>query len=299
MSNQDISAKVIAHSITTYGQEIITFELEYPRFIHAEVMTHRVFSRNAQSSRAVPVKNTLAVNSKPVEPLVWGKNKAGMSSTEVLEGFKLGVAKLTWSVGAWVAKKVSSVLNWAGLHKQWANRGTEPYSRIKVIMTTTEIDNFYWLRLDEDAAQPEIIALAKAMLKAHKLSSPKLLLPGQWHLPYIETSEFEGIQSYHTASDEVSLEDAQKISASACAQVSYRKLDTSIEKALGIYERLFSGPKPHLSPTEHQATPIDYGSETLYKLTHQCWTDGITHLDKEGKLWSGNFKGWIQFRQLI
>ena len=295
-SNQDISAKVIAHSITKEGQEIITFELEYPRFIHAEVMTHRVFSRNAQSSRAVPVKNTLAVNSNPVEPLVWGKNKAGMSSTEVLEGFKLHVAKLTWSVGAWVAKKVSSVLNWAGLHKQWANRGTEPYSRIKVIMTTTEIDNFYWLRLDEDAAQPEIIALAKAMQSAHKLSSPKLLLPGQWHLPYVDTVQLStGEQFYYIGNDQVELEQAQKISASCTAQVSYRKLDTSIEKALGIYERLFSGPKPHLSPTEHQATPIDYTKDFSFS----DWPKGITHVDRENKLWSGNFKGWIQFRQLI
>jgi hypothetical protein len=298
MSNQDISAKVIAHSITEEGQEIITFELEYPRFIHAEVMTHRVFSRNAQSSRAVPVKNTLAVNSKPVEPLIWGKNKAGMSSTEVLEGFKLHVAKLTWSVGAWVAKKVSSVLNWAGLHKQWANRGTEPYSRIKVIMTTTEIDNFYRLRLDEDAAQPEIIALAKAMQKAHNQSEPILLYPGQWHLPYISTVEVSTGQLYFTDwtnTENTSLEDARKISASACAQVSYRKLDTSIEKALGIYERLFSGPKPHLSPTEHQATPIDYDEDFSF----YNWPKGITHVDRENKLWSGNFKGWIQFRQLI
>jgi hypothetical protein len=296
----DISAKVIAHSITKEGQEIITFELEYPRFIHAEVMTHRVFSRNAQSSRAVPVKNTLAVNSKPVEPLVWGKNKAGMSSTEVLEGFKLHVAKLTWSVGAWVAKKVSGVLNWAGLHKQWANRGTEPYSRIKVILTTTEIENFYWLRLDKEAAQPEIIALAEAMQKVHNQSKPKLLYPGQWHLPYVDTVQLStGEQFYYIGADQVELEQAQKISASCTAQVSYRKLDTSIEKALGIYERLFSGPKPHPSPTEHQATPIDYESEILYALPNQCWTDGITHLDRDGKLWSGNFKSWIQYRQLI
>jgi hypothetical protein len=301
-NNQDISAKVIAHSVTKEGQEIITFELEYPRFIHAEVMTHRVFSRNAQSSRAVPVKNTLAVNSKPVEPLVWGKNKAGMSSTEVLEGFKLHVAKLTWSVGAWVAKQVSSILNWAGLHKQWANRSTEPYSRIKVVLTTTEIENFYWLRLDKEAAQPEIIALAEAMQKAHNQSEPNLLHPGQWHLPYISSIETPTRQLYFTDwtnTESISLEDARKISASACAQVSYRKLDTSIEKALGIYERLFSGPKPHLSPTEHQAAPIDYESEILYALPNQCWTDGITHLDRDGKLWSGNFKSWIQYRQLI
>lgn len=290
-----ISAKIIKHSISPSGQEIITFELEYPRFIHAEVMTHRVFSRNAQSSRAVPVKNTLLVNQNPVEPLVWGKNKAGMSSTEVLEGFKLLVAKTTWSVGAWVAKKVSSVLNWSGLHKQWANRGTEPYSRIKVILTTTEINNFYWLRLDKDAAQPEIIALAEAMLKVHKQSTPTLVSPGEWHLPYISSFVRKSDNTrvyFDVEGEELSLEDAQKISASACAQVSYRKLDTSIEKAITIYDRLFSGPKPHLSPTEHQATPID-------PLRLVTWQEGVTHLDRKGNFWSGNLKGWIQFRQLI
>lgn len=294
-----ISAKIIKHSISPHHQEIITFELEYPRFIHAEVMTHRVFSRNAQSSRAVPVKNTLAVNSKPVEPLVWGKNKAGMSSTELLEGFKLHVAKATWSVGAWVAKKVSSVLNWAGLHKQWANRGTEPYSRIKVILTTTEIDNFFWLRLDEDAAQPEIIALAKAMKKVYDESEPTLLFPGHWHLPYVNTVEVGASQHYYsdwTNTETITLEEAQKISASACAQVSYRKLDTSIEKAIAIYDRLFSGPKPHLSPTEHQATPIVFIERMQGR---SQWSKGITHMDRKGILWSGNLKGWIQFRQLI
>ena len=27
--------------------------------------------------------------------------------------------------------------------------------------------------------------------------------------------------------------------------------------------------------------------------------EGATHLDRNGKLWSGNFCGWIQNRQLI
>jgi len=291
-----ISAKIIKHSTSPNNQEIVTFELEYPRFIHAEVMTHRVFSRNSQSSRAVPVKNTLLVNQNPVEPLVWGKNKAGMSSTELLEGFKLLVAKVTWSVGAWVAKKVSSVLNWSGLHKQWANRGTEPYSRIKVILTTTEIENFYWLRLDKEAAQPEIIALAETMLKVHKESKPNLLFPGQWHLPYVDTVEIGSQQFYYVGQEPVTLQQAQKISASCTAQVSYRKLDTSIEKAIAIYDRLFSGPKPHLSPTEHQATPIFAGAMTMQTCT---WPDGVTHVDRKMKPWSGNLKGWIQFRQLI
>ena len=75
-----ISAKVIAKSINENGTVITTFELDYPRYIHAEVMTHRVFSRNAQSSRAVPVANTLQINQDFVRPIVYGANIPGMSS---------------------------------------------------------------------------------------------------------------------------------------------------------------------------------------------------------------------------
>ena len=92
----------------------------------------------------------------------------------------------------------------------------------------------------------------------------------------------------------VDLETAKKVSASCCAQVSYRRLDTSIEKALEIYEKLFSGPKPHLSPVEHQATPT---SRNFY--LEDEWPEGVTHIDRNGGAWSGNFKGWTQLRQVI
>lgn len=293
-----ISAKIILDSISVHGDRITTFELEYPRFIHGEIMTHRVFSRNAQSSRAVPVAKTLEVNAqKPVEPLVWGKNKSGMSSTEELQGTLLTDAIAEWKYAAENAFSSSKLLADIGLHKQYTNRITEPFSTIKVIVTATEWDNFFWLRYDPDAAQPEIVELARLMRHAMDSSNPQTLEVGDWHLPYVSYRRGNsGQQIFYSGSIELTLEDALKISSSCCAQISYRKLDDSKEKAIEIYNRLFGGSKPHLSPTEHQARVPETNTGTNSPL---YWEEGITHMNKYRELWSANFKGWIQYRQLL
>lgn len=300
-----ITAKIIADSISPQGVRLTTFELEYPRFIHAEMMTHRVFSRNAQSSRAVPVQKSL--EQAIISPVVWGKNKSGMSSDTTLSQDVINEVAYYWNAAARTCQDFAERMAKAGLHKQWANRCLEWFSPIKVVVTATEWDNFFWLRIDPEAAQPEIVELATKMKEAmEKDGDPIQLQPGQWHLPYIVTlfhnGEFQGYGVQVGDTDEiveVDLETAKKISASCCAQVSYRKLDTSIEKALEIYEKLFSGPKPHLSPVEHQATPMKTlptrdGIEYL-----KTWEDGITHIDREGSLWSGNLRGWVQQRQVM
>lgn len=294
-----ISAKVIKASRNTYtNTTICTMELDYPRFIHSEFMTHRLFSRNAQSSRAVPVTKTLEVNTDYVKPLVWGANKSGMSSTEVLSPEKQIDANREWDFAATVAFKSSSNLSDLGLHKQWSNRITEPFSRIKVIVTATEWDNFFWLRNDPDAAQPEMVELAVRMKEAYDKADVTYLKEDEWHLPYIETEFWRGeIKYFDSNNEELSVEDARKISASCCAQVSYRKLDESKEKALQIYDRLFSGSKPHLSPVEHQA--CCFNPERIKPLGSILWPTGISHVDRNGSYWSGNFKDFIQYRKVI
>lgn len=294
-----IKVKIIADSISPKGVRLTTFELEYPRFIHAEIMTHRVFSRNAQSSRAVPVAKGLE---QPIlSPVVWGKNKAGMSSDESLSPEAINEVSYYWNSLARYCQDFAERMATAGLHKQWANRCLEWFSPIKVVITATEWDNFFWLRDDPEAAQPEIVELARKIKQALEEIKPQLLQPGQWHLPYvtssIERSEFDGdvVQTFWTEEGELSLEDAKKLSASACAQVSYRRLDLSLDKALEIYEKLFNGPKPHLSPVEHQATPM----VRLEDLDDQGWEVGVTHKDRDDVMWSGNFRGWIQQRQLM
>ena len=292
-----ITAKIIADSISENGTRITTFELEYPRFIHSEFMTHRAFSRNSASSRAIPASRIIEqVESSPAMPVHWGKNQSGMQAKEELKGVVKLAVKDNW---LWAAKEMVSrvkIMSGAGLHKQTANRLLEPFQTMKVLVTATEYNNFWWLR-DSSDAQPEIQKLAQAMKKAYDCSAPRLIKEGMWHLPYVETEEDlkNNTQTYFDEQgNEISLKQAIMISCSSSAQISYRRLDTSLEKAEDIYKKLVESEPVHASAMEHCATPIVSENNKTGK-----WEEGVTHQDRDGKLWSGNFQGWIQYRQLI
>lgn len=273
-----ISAKIIADSVSPTGKRITTMELEYPRYIHAELLTHRVFSRNAASSRAVPVQKAIEVAlANMVEPIRWGANMAGMqAATENLTGDRLESAQRIWRHMADVCAAGAQELAALGLHKQWANRPTEWFSHIRTVVTATEWDNFFTLRAHKDA-QPEFQALAYAMRDAMKESVPTLLQVGEWHVPYVPTyRDLSGILHYGEDAG-MPLADALEVSASCCAQVSYRKLDDSIEKAREVYRRLVDSRPFHASPFEHQATPSN---------------------GDDADLW-GNLVGWVQHRKII
>lgn len=295
--------KIIKDSVSADGIRLTTIEAELPRYIWAECLTHRWFGRNAQSSRAVPVKEVLRVNREsPVFPILWGKNRAGMSSIEELNYIEKQQASIIWASIAEHAFQAAEELIDLGLHKQWANRITEPFSRIKVVITATEWDNFFWLRDDLEAAQPEIVDFARKAKKAFEVSTPQVLQPGEWHLPYVNNwRDMDGTMVYtDEAHKQISLEVAKDVSASCCAQVSYRKLDQTTEKAETVRERLLGGPKPHASPYEHQGTPMKNpkaGQDYILSPAH--WEKGVTSMDRNRTFLSGNLKGWLQFRQLI
>lgn len=297
-----IKATIIQDS-SSRGNRITTVELEYPRFIHAELLTHRLFSRNAASSRAVPIEKMLEhISSTPAEPVHWGINQAGMSAKEQLTGQALINAKAWWYSAKDSAVEWARIMSKGGGHKQWINRVTEPFQTMKTIVTATEYGNWFDLRDHEDA-QPEIHALATATRIAMKNSVPVQLLPGEWHTPYVDRKEGpEMLHYFDTTGVEISLEDAIMISASSCAQVSYRKTDGSLEKAKLVYDRLVGATPRHSSPFEHQASPVQNNVINWDVTNGDAWLDwekGVTHVDSEGTFWSGNFKGWIQNRQLI
>jgi thymidylate synthase ThyX len=320
-----ISVKIIAHSKSSIDdKEIITFELVYHRFIHSELMTHRLFSRNAASSRAIPVSKMIdTIAASPAMPIHWGKNQQGMQANEECRdmvdcrqwdgGYKYVSREAAWNEAKGNAIEIASSFNDAGYHKQIVNRLLEPFQMMKTIVTATEFDNWFWLRVHPDAA-PEIAELAKTMLEAYKQSQPEVLEPGEWHTPYVDHTRVRGHIEYFISGEFkhvfMSKEDALKVSSSCCAQVSYRLLDNSVEKALVIYDKLVNSTPCHSSPFENQATPM---KEQYYEYCEDCiddieinlsyivesWEEGITHSDRAGNLWSGNFKGWVQYRQLI
>ena len=281
-----IEAKIIADSITEDGNRLTTMQLMYPRFIHSEFMTHRVFSRNASSSRAIPIAKMIqSVRDNPAMPIHWGKNQPGMQARKEIDFPTL--AQDIWKYASELAVDRAYELKDLDIHKQIVNRLLEPFQYIKVIVTATEWDNFFKLRCHEDA-QPEMYELARVMKEAMEESTPKLLKHGEWHLPYVD---FPGPRG-----KELSLEKAIKCSVARCARVSYLNHDNSnpnIEKDIALADKLLEA--GHMSPFEHQATPMDFAKDT-YAL---AWEKGVTHKDRKDNFWSGNFRGFLQYRQLL
>lgn len=271
-----IEAKIIAHSASEFSPDLFTVQVVYQRFIHAELMTHRVFSRNASSSRAIPVAKMIEqVRTNPAMPVHWGMNQPGMQARQQVDEQTATTAAANWVRAAVDAANRAEVLMDLGIHKQVANRLLEPFQHIHVVITATDWANFFELRRHEDA-QPEIKELADKIFEAMATSSPVVLQPGQWHLPYVRADERAAL------TDEV----LKKVSTARCARVSYLTHDgkePDIGKDLELYERLVGSRPLHASPAEHQATP-DYRS------------DSFGHFNPA---LSGNLAGWIQHRKEI
>jgi thymidylate synthase ThyX len=294
-------ATVLADSRSPAGHRLTTLEVTFPRFVLAEFNTHRVFSRNSASSRAIPiVKQLRRVLEQPFVPLEFGSNQPGMQAGPPLAGEAQEAAVREWLAarddavrhvlgligepGAAGGEDLHAQLDtveetikakaqpasWLNVHKQVANRLLEPFMWHTVIVTATEWDNFFNLRCHPDA-QPEIRRAAEQMRAALEGSEPAELGEEDWHLPLVREEDRAEIGSP---------EQLVRVSAGRCARVSYlthagtRDLSADVE----LCERLLSS--GHMSPLEHPARPL---SEAELR---------------EGE-WSGNFRGWLQFRKTL
>jgi thymidylate synthase ThyX len=258
------SARVLLDSVAPNGVRLATLEVTFPRFVLAEFNTHRTFSRNSASSRAIPTSKLLErLEADPAIPLEWGRNKPGMSASEILAGEEAEEAKRIWLGARDDAVAHAKELLGLKVHKQELNRILEPFLWHTVIVTATEWDNFFELRCSTNA-QPEIRAAAVAMREAIDASRPRSVGLGEWHTPLVQEDE-QGLDS----------ETRKRISAARCARVSYLTHDgkREISKDLELYERLRND--RHLSPFEHVATPAE---------------------DRE---FHANFRGWVQMRREV
>jgi len=262
-----ITAEIALDSINTKGDRITTLILNYPRFIHSEVMTHRVFSRNAASSRAVPTEIMIErIYLDPARPIQWGENQKGMSAENQLSSEISHELNLIWDdTMNYVIENVRRMLAF-NPHKQTVNRLLEPWMHIQTLVTSTEWDNFFEQRCDSNA-QPEIQVLAWKIRDAMMLSKPKKLSVGEWHIPFIKPEEIA-----------LPLETKLKVSTARCARTSYYFHDgkeSSLEKDLELHDRLVGSFPIHASPAEHQARAISQSQ------------------------FCKNLRGWEQYRLMV
>lgn len=279
--------KVIADSVAPHGSRLITLQITFPRFILAEVNTHRQLSRNSASSRAIPPEKMIErAQNEPFVPETFNRRVKGMGVGEALVNSDQEKARRAWLNARDHAVANALVLLDLDCDKSRINRLLEPFLWHTALITATEWSNFFALR-DHPDAQPELQIIARMMRTVMDESDPERLAYGDWHLPYVSDDERVDID------DEVGRDPEYKIgieerwahvSAGRCFTVSYDRLDEIMsEDPDTSYGRSKGGAaRGHWSPLEHPAvaTKPFFGERA----------DSIED-------WHGNFRGWRSLRK--
>jgi thymidylate synthase ThyX len=283
-------AKILADSLSPDGVRLTTMEVVMPRIVLAEFNTHRQFSRNSASSRAIPIEKMLRrVIDDPYIPEQWDRNGAGMQGHGLLDESTAYACKMGWLRARDAAVHSAEALLDLGLHKQTTNRLLEPFMWHAVIVTATEWSNFFHLRC-HPAAHPAIRRTAEAMRELYESHEPKRVAYDEWHLPLVDERD-----------DLLSESDAVKVSVARCARVSYLTHDGVRDPAkdIELHDSLLAN--GHMSPFEHAAKPMD----RVDVIAALCDFDGLAYEmcdDRElnvSQHFSGNFRGWVQYRKTI
>ena len=333
-----VSSKTILRSRNVADPEnrvLSTLLMRYPRWIHAEQRTHRIISleegleflqptpslmadpnlsRNAASSRAIPVEKLIAdMIADPAIPLFWGANQKGMQAGA--ECNALVFAPVPMSFGgqhlqlvenkgrtreeAWLNAMELAIMSArafaaAGYHKQIVNRLLEPFTHITVLVSATEWDNFLELR-DHGDAEPHIRLLSQEVRKC--LAEPaQELEPGEWHLPFMAEDDPIWKELYASDMSQAEAQEAAlKVSAARCASTSFKTVegfDMTLDRALAVFDKLATSAPLHASPFEHIAQ-ADHVYEPQRKrdfLMRHDWGNADKHR---------NFVGWMQYRAML
>ena len=277
------NARILADSITLRGDRLTTFEVTFPRCILSEMNTHRVFSRNSSSSRAIPVTKIMnAVMNDPYIPTHWGKNQSGMQAFEELSYGEQQDALEEWLKARDSALRHATKFVDYGVHKQIVNRLLEPWMWLTSIISMTEWNNFFHLRVNP-AANPEIQRIASMMRDVRDRSTPVTLTDGIWHMPLIQPGEFDNDKAFPSHR-------VQKVSVGRCARVSYLTHDgkRDPEADVELCDKLLKA--GHMSPFEHIARPMFDCEVAIFRTQHD---------EVDVSPMCANYRGWVQYRKLI
>ena len=324
------NCEIAADSLNTFGNRITTFILTYPRIVHSELMTHRVFSRNAASSRAVPVKKMIeSVRNNMFTPLAVQKAHKGMQGSDYFEGVELEQAKQLWIESAELALQQAEKMEKFGITKQLINRILEPYQYYQVLVTATEWENFFSLRcpkyyaeginkhyrswkdlsidfpacenyseldrlkVNQSQAEIHIQKIAEMMYDAMNESNPEQLAEGMWHIPFmsrIDSSKLKSVRGKDITEEMV------KISTAMAARTSYTVIgdgkEIDYQKMIELHDRLIE--MRHDSPFEHCAKAM---SDEEYQNFRKGYTTASFRGETRG--WANNYRGFVQYRYLI
>ena len=303
---------MIADSISPQGHRLSTMEVVIPRFILSEFNTHRVFSRNSASSRAIRVAVSIGrVLFDPYVPKRFGLNQGGMQSSNYVnegeQGYLEAKQAWLWSRDAAVISALSMLVGhkavedirndfqrFGVLDPDKALEVAEDYDRRFKAKELTESDlnihKQFVNRLLENWAWQTILVTATEWgnffaLRTHQDAQDQIAIPARLMQEAYESSNPTLLKQgqWHLPlvrpeeMDEAKqdTEKWKKVSTGRSARVSYLTHDgkRDPEADVRLFNRLQSG--GHLSPFEHPATPS--GDDEFY----------------------GNLRGWKSYRKFF
>ena len=331
-----IEAKIIADSINKQGNRITTMILTFPRFILAELNTHRMFSKNSASSRAIPFKKMIKMcEEDPFIPIAWQSHHSGMQGNEYITNLKkIEHAKDSWISASKQAILMAKILDNCEITKQLCNRLLEPFMWHTVLLTATEFDNFfnlrcpkycdkvytynskkdyikdndlnsindvstdYWRQINKSGAEIHMQALAESMWDVMNESTPKLLQPGEWHAPYQDKID---LQELGKITDSYNFTSKKNIEArlKICSSRCARLSYMTQDGAIDYQKDLELYDR--LASSGH-ASPMEHICRVLTDYEYNNLGRSVRNTDGTfsfQKGWVDNFKGFISYRRIL
>ena len=331
-----IKAEIIADSKNEHGQKITTFVLTYPRIIHAELLTHRLFSRNAASSRAIPASKMIKdIEEDPFIPVAWQKAHKGMQGTEYFEdSLNVEAKEGEWLIARNHALNQAKQLSSMGITKQIVNRILEPYQWYTCIVTATELDNFFELRCPQYEWDGQSFKSRKDCLDFVNANSPVNSSMNTWDdLSWLKINKGSG--EIHISLLAEAMWDAMNESEPKQLKAGEWHIpfgdkfeDLRVHRACMVSDYKFDIDEAKIKIATARCARVSYLNfkgkddyeadlklfQRLYDMKHmspfehcaramseeEFWNDdrGIGMSDKNAG-WSGNFRGFVQLRKEI
>lgn len=177
------------------------------------------------------------------------------------------------------------------------------------------ISDLEFLKLNKGQAEIHMMVLAEAIWDAKNKSTPKLLNPGEWHIPFEDKIGRFSTLDVNGNTDMLELErnilhNKVFVSTAMGARTSYtivgEEKEINPENLISLHDRLISQQPPHSSPMEHCArcqTEEERNSFVKGRLQFGTELDGGGYdvlIPNDSELgWCYNVKGFIPYRYLI
>ena len=297
----DVHIKADSYNQATGDRMVTVLLTRFPYTLVQELATHRllrqggvvevlgdtnpfteVTSRSSASTRAIPVERVIQrILDDPFIPQ-FSQHQKGMQGVEIDDPEFQYKNAMIWRQALEQNIQLARQLAAQGVHKQHVNDLLKPFLRIPILITATEWENFFHLRTDKPC-RPEFRVWAIAIKQAMEQSTPKVLKPGDWHIPFGDQMP-----------PGLSLSEQLQVATARCARLSYATHDgkRDVQEDMRLYNQLLQD--GHMGPFEHCAMAVADYFTAPPKIACYAYLPGQMQ-----PVFTRNFRGFYSYRAMV